>query len=177
MYYNDSITACEGKTLESLTTSLNTESKILIDNSLRYLGGSSTYDGLYADDYYDMERNNLGYGSNPTRWDGKVGIMYPSDYAYATDLSVCKKNDYNYDANCKGKDWLYIGDDSQWLITTRVNDNYHIWHLSNGVIFGNYYSAGTDRVLVRPVVALKSNVKVTGGDGTSGNPYKLALSE
>ena len=29
--------------------------------------------------------------------------------------------------------------------------------------------------LVRPVLYLKSNIKITGGDGTSTNPYTLGL--
>ena len=44
----------------------------------------------------------------------------------------------------------------------------------------NYTGSNTNstailNLIVRPVLYLKSNVKITGGDGTSSNPYILGL--
>jgi hypothetical protein len=185
MYYNDTIDACSSKTLTSLNTSLNQEARSLIDNALWYLGGNDTSD-LYADDYYNMERNNAGYGSNPTRWTGSVGIMYLSDYLYATDLGVCKKPGMDTtdwigysDSNCKDNDWLYNGD-YQWLISPYPYLDYSngAWAVQamgdvNGYV-GQSYGVEDYRG-VSPLVVLSFDVTKVEGDGTSGNPYKLGV--
>ena len=177
MYYNDTVPACAGKSLTSLDTSLNAEAKSLIDNALWYLGGNDTSD-LYADDYYSMERNNPGYGSNPTRWTGKVGIMYPSDYGYAADLSVCKVtgNNYNLDTtNCLNTDWLF-NSQLQWLMSPYSGYSYGAWlvYESGYVNDCDDYGIGSG-FGVRPLAVLKSDVTKLEGEGTSGNPYKLGL--
>ena len=176
MYYNDTVPACTGKSLTSLNTSLNTEAKSLIDNALWYLGGGDT-SVLYADDHYSMERNNPGYGSNPTRWTGKVGIMYPSDYGYAADLSVCKVTGNNYDTdttNCLNTDWLF-NSEYQWLMSPYSGISNGAWYVDEAgfVSIGGGIDVDFENG-VRPVAILKSDVVITGGKGTSDNPYKIS---
>ena len=179
MYYNDTVPVCAGKSLTSLNTSLNTEAKSLIDNALWYLGGGDNSD-LYADDYYNMERGTTTYGSNPARWTGKVGIMYPSDYAYAADLSQCTKTGYNYESegsNCATTDWLF-NSEYQWLMSPASDVGGNAWDVDEagvvgsdgGVVDGVEFEGG-----VRPLAVLKSDVTKLEGEGTSGNPYRLGL--
>ena len=176
MYYNDTVPACTGKSLTSLTTSLNAEARSLIDNALWYLGGGDNSD-LYADDYYTMERNNSGYGSNPTRWTGKLGLMYPSDYAYAADLSLCKITGYNYESegsNCAPTDWLF-NSGSQWLMSPNSGDSDYAWDVDEAGFVSNDVDDVDIVHGVRPLAVLKSDVTKVEGDGTNGNPYKLGL--
>ena len=177
MYYNDTVPACTGKSLTSLNTSLNTEARSLIDNALWYLGGGNT-SNLYADDYYTMERGTaVADSSYPYRWTGKVGLMYPSDYAYAADLSQCTKTGKNYNkdtTNCTGTDWLF-NSDSQWLMSPYSGYSDCAW-----LVFVPGYVYGDDAVVereggVRPLAVLKSDVTKLEGEGTNGNPYKLGL--
>ena len=53
-----------------------------------------------------------------TNWTGKVGLMYPSDYGYAS--SGCRNGEqtlYNYDnETCTSTNWLY-NSDYQWLLS------------------------------------------------------------
>ena len=177
MYYNDTVPACTNKSLSSLDTSLNAEASSLIDNALWYLGGGETSD-LYADDYYTMERGTtVADSSYPSRWTGKVGIMYPSDYAYAADLSQCKNTGYRYHrdtTNCTGTDWLF-NSQMQWLMSPDSGISYDAWYVDEaGFVycdnFGVDYEGG-----VRPLAVLKSDVTKVEGDGTNGNPYKLGL--
>ena len=177
MYYNDTLPACTGKSLTSLNTSLNTEAQNLIDNALWYLGGGNSTD-LYADDYYTMERGTTTYGSNQTRWTGKIGIMYPSDYAYAADLSLCKLTGYNYESegsNCATTDWLF-NSGYQWLISHNSSFSPRTWsvdrtgYVDNGA--GNYVG---NFWMIRPVGVLKPDVTIVEGEGTNANPYKIEL--
>jgi hypothetical protein len=161
---------------------LNNKARNLIDDALWYLGGTGNYE-LYADDWYNIERYAVGYGSNPTRYTNLVGLMYPSDYLYATDLSVCKSPGMNSSwdggysiSDCKGTDWLF-NNDFQWFISPSLNSANRVWgvdyeygYISDSIVPTLYYTAG-----VRPVVVLKTDVRVVDGNGTSGNPYKIAL--
>ena len=122
-----------------------------------------------------------------TSWTGLVGLMYPSDYGYATgggktlDRAACLNlplhlwyTDGNANAkDCYGSDWLYNSDMWQWTLTPQANasiSRYVFYVISYGRVDGTSASrAGR----VRPVVYLSSNVTISGGDGTLENPYTL----
>ena len=177
LYYNDTTEACSNKMLDSINGTLSGEAGSLIDDVVWYLGGGNT-SNLYADDYYAMERGVTTFGSNPTSIVAKLGIMYPSDYAYAADLSKCTKTGKKYSdntTNCTGTDWLYKSD-YQWLISPNSVDSSFAWYVG-GTGYVTYDDDGyVDYAWsVRPVVVLSSDVMITGGSGTSGDAYKLEL--
>ena len=153
------------------------EARSLISDVVWYLGGSSDFN-LYADDLYSIERNINDTVTNLAIYTDAVGLVYPSDYLYAADLSVCKKAGFEIsgligysDTNCKGTDWLYDGT-TKWTISSSSS---LVWQINmNGYIFNNPSNLAAS-IYVHPVVALNSNVRVTGGAGTSGNPYRLGI--
>ena len=50
----------------------------LIAETTWHLGGMTSSSNT-AKEYYDGERNNVGYSSNPTSYRDEIGLMYPSD--------------------------------------------------------------------------------------------------
>mgnify|MGYP004501371113 CR=1 FL=1 len=130
--------------------------------------------GDYCND--DLERT--------TTWTGKVGLMYPSDYGYATsggdtmDRTTCLNTNLSSwssssASDCKNNDWLF-NSFHQWTLTPHAvssGANYAFYVSSSGSING--YSAygghGT-----RPVVYLSHSVGVQSGDGSMGNPFILS---
>ena len=167
-------------------TGLSQEARNLTADALYYLGGSSTYSGIYPNDYYTFERGTAVWGSTSgqtcndgacpraTTWTGRVGIIYPSDYAYATDLSVCTKDPYNYDTdnNCKNNDWLLDTSNYQWTISPYSSrDNLAFIVYSSGGVKDDHYVGGARGV--RAVQYLRSEVTIVEGVGTSTNPYIL----
>ena len=165
----------EGTTSCDFTsTGLTSQAQSQIDKVKYYLGGNSTA-AVYADDYYNFERGTTVYSGHQTTWNGYIGIMYPSDYVYATDLSVCTKDGYNYnDKNCENKDWLLDARNSTWTMSSISSYDYWAFHVyregdvcRNG-FFGVHYSFG-----VRPVAYLKSNSQIVNGTetGTQSDPY------
>ena len=64
-------------------------------------------------------------------------------------------------------------DTSNWFWTMTTADSSNMYQvLSSGV--WNYDSPINNRELdVKQVINLKSNVKISGGDGTSSNPYLI----
>ena len=149
------------------------------------LGGSSTYNDVTPSMFYERERGTTVYSGRPTTWSGKVALMYPSDYGYATSGGSTTNRDaclakelYNWDSSsfsdCKNNDWLYDSSTIQWTLTPRSSSSYYVFSVSNaGYVY--YTGNALNSRGVRPSVYLTSNVKILGGDGTSNSPYTLEV--
>ena len=159
--------------------SLTSEAKGMVGNAKWNLGGSSTYQGLYAADYYTFERGTTVYSGRSTEWTGKIALMYPSDYMYAGDLSKCSKDGYNWDTdktNCRDTSWLRNTSTDQWTLTPNSSISDDVFNVyTAGFLNDNSYLRVTDSCASRPVLYLASTVEITGGDGSSSNPYTLSL--
>ena len=126
-----------------------------------------------AKNLFNYERNNSGYGSNPTVYDYKIGLLYPSDYGYAASPSNWKTSLDEY-SNVTGNNWLYTELESwtaEWTISSSSTNAYTVWRISYGDLStrtANYSFS------VRPTFYLKYTVKIAGGDGTISNPYRVS---
>ena len=60
----------------------NDTTRNAIESVVWNLGG--TKGTKTASEYYAAERGTTVYSGRPTTWTGKIGLMYPSDFAYAT---------------------------------------------------------------------------------------------
>ena len=183
LYWNKKSGTCyagesEGTTSCDFTSiGLTTASKSQIDKVIYYLGGNTTAN-VYANDYYNFERGTTVYSGHSTSWNGYIGLMYSSDYAYATDLSVCTQSGNNYDedtTNCTGKDWLFDSD-SQWIISLPSNYSYTSFFLDSTGYIGGLRGWGVEVYTsssVRPVLYLKPEIQITSGTGKQSDPYIL----
>ena len=163
------------------------EAKRMISDAKWYLGGTSSYTSTstgLASHFYSYERGTEVYeASYPINFIGKIGLMYPSDYGYATSggsttnrESCLAKELYNWNSSsysdCKNNDWLYLGL-YEW--TKAPYSGY-----SDGV-FGVDSTCFVDDIIaydtyaVRPVLYLDSMVEITGGTGTENNSYTLEI--
>ena len=131
--------------------------------------------------FYTRERGTTVYSGRSTNWTGKVGLMYPSDYGYATSGGSSKNRAsclaiklYNwYDSrysDCKNNDWLYNSSTTQWTISPSAGNSTYVFYVHNtGYVNDSYVYV----YAVRPVVHLKSTIKITGGTGSSTDPFIL----
>lgn len=159
--------------------SLSTDAKNMTVNATYYLGHAMLYQmpsGVYTSERQDKEQGGRPGASmdRPITWNGKVGLMYLSDYGYAAS-SACSESLSNYsDASCKNNDWLFSGRyrESNWMMSASQIAAFDLYVLNeNGKVSGsNNMSAA-----IRPVVYLNSAVEVKSGDGTSSNPYQLSM--
>ena len=163
--------------------SIDSASQKLIGDTLWNLGGTSSYtsasNGL-ASHWYNYERGTTVYSGNPTTWVGKIALMYPSDYGYATSggtttnrASCLAKELYNWDgySDCKNNDYLYDSSNYQWTLTSHTGDFSYVFDVgSAGFVTTNYAAVFSAS---RPVLYLSSNVTIVGGNGTSSSPYQL----
>ena len=166
--------------------SLTSEAKGLIGDAVWNLGGTASYtsasNGLPSH-FYGYERGTTVYSGRPTYWVGKIGLMYPSDYGYATSggsttnrASCLAKEMYNWDStsysDCKNNDYLY-NSSYRWTLTPCSGYSNAVFSVNNSG-FLNYYGAFGSNLSVSPVLYLKSTVQITGGEGTSENPFTLS---
>ena len=158
-----------------------------IDSSLRnyieevtwYLNGYNSTDyskqnfylcerGLSTDTTNCMSANS---GTYDTSTIDKIGLMYASDYLYASSYFEDTATDNASSFYYGNKNWLYKGDD--WTLTPKIdNDTLCVFYIALGNL--RFWSPGQGRG-IRPTFYLKSNVIVTGGSGTFDDPYKLSM--
>ena len=165
---------------------LTDEAKSLIGDAVWNLGGTASYtsasNGLPSH-FYGYERGTTVYSGRPTYWVGKIGLMYPSDYGYATSggtttnrASCLAKEMYNWGSSsysdCKNNDYLYNTSSTQWTITPYSSNSFGVFYVFTTGYLNGYFAYGSN-VSASPVLYLKSTVQITGGEGTSGNPYTL----
>ena len=162
------------------------EAKNMIGNAKWYLGGTQEIimdEDATSEKWYSYERGTSVSGENPINWIGEVGLMYPSDYGYATSggsevnrescLTTLFTDWYNSSySDCKNNDWLYDSNNSKWTITplSKWEDAVKV-----DTVPGRGGSVTSDFYQVYPVVYLSSNVGITGGVGTSNDPYQLSV--
>ncbi len=148
------------------------------------LGGSRTYNDVTAQMYYDRERSTDVYSSNVVTWTGKIGLMYPSDYGFATSGGTLMNRNtclstaiYSWEKtnaiNCKDNDWLLDKSNIQWTMTPSAAYNNLLCHIGRSGWVS--YIGGTSNLLyaIRPTMYLNSDVEFLSGTGTEIDPYIL----
>ena len=169
-------TELNGTYLNSLTS----EAQGMISNAKYYLGGYNSISSTPVD-MYSCERKISGssyYGHDPKNsWTGKLGLMYVSDYGYASDNCETKaihnsSSSSNDLRACNTTNWLYKGA-TEWLLPKTAASFNSAFAVT---LNGNVYSYKVSYEFgIRPVLYLTSSVQITGGDGTSANPYTLGV--
>lgn len=153
---------------------INDSSYKLISSTNNYLGGLSTY--ISVEDLYSKERGKTVYRNRNVNWVGKISLMYPSDYLFIYSYGV-DDTCYNMQETCNNgspnSNWLYKSGYNQWTLTpTSSYTNGAFIVASNGIFRSIFVNQD---LFPRPVLYLLSKVKITSGDGTQSNPYKLSM--
>ena len=158
---------------ETYYNTLTSSAKNMIGNAKYYLGG---YSQLHAttEQLYTYERKITGseyYRYASFNWTGNLALMYVSDYGYAR--LNCETVDVYDLSECDGTSWLDDSEKIQWLLSVAALpfDSAFVTTTSGSIRFSFF----TDTNAVKPVLYLKSTIKITGGDGTSSNPYTISL--
>ncbi len=165
----------------------NDTTRNAIEEVVWNLGGTGSFtsasNGL-ASHFYGNERGTTVYSGRPTTWTGKIGLMYPSDYGYATsggttkDRAAClAKELYNWASSdfsdCKGNDYLLDTNEGQWTLAPDSAAAYYVFGVNWD---GRVYDDGASNTgLVRPALFLKSSILISKGTGTQNDPYQLKI--
>ena len=172
------------------------ENSNLIENTKYYLGNVNADNGTITGttkEIYTQERattlcdssitgnsyeNNCNiWNENQASWNGKIALLYPSDFGYASNISNWNKdfkeaflngislNNWMFNNEAKSSCFLSpTSDDAENVIA-----NLYVYMPSNGLTNEN-----NDASTIRPVFSLKSDVMISSGDGSYENPYILS---
>ena len=145
---------------------------------VRWNTSGTTY-GASALNSYNQERSTTSIGTpsdnvpRTNTWDGKIALIYPSDYGYASTDRACRDNmnsKTNDVSNCKNENWLF-NSAYQWTLSPHSGGANNVFIVnSRGYVSGDYvyYAIG-----VRPALFLKSDVVIAGGTGEKGYAYTI----
>ena len=199
MYYggDTTVTCYDGRNNQTTTCPTNTldnTAKTLIDN-YTWNTGAPNYSKLYDSttntldtvEFYKAERGNetgkicsSGKWCNDTvtrttEWTGYIALPYLTDWAYASENSICETNmQVQASSNnfiCNNNNWMQR---RGWTLSPSaftINANY-VWYVDGLPNFTNASNALADAVF--PAIYLKSNVLIDSGKGTSSDPYILS---
>ncbi len=135
---------------------LNTESSYLTiddiamieDETKWYLGKVDYIDNYKLAKYHDIDMISMAPSTS-----AKIGLLR---------LGELMSGQFNiYDNNI------------EYYLVTPYKNEYHLWYIYPEAVGG--HAVSNTVIGVRPALNLKSNVIITGGDGTLQNPFTLAL--
>lgn len=178
-----------GTNLESVK-GITTSTRDIIETVTWKLGGANFNESSnnLARNVYDYERGTITYGDSPITWNGKIALMYPSDYGYATSggnttnrTSCLAKNIDSWSiagySDCKNNNWLFDNNNYQWTLTSVSSNDTYVFFVSNNGNVGYIYAPSAIGAKysfnIHPSIYLKSDIVITGGNGTISNPYTL----
>jgi hypothetical protein len=198
-------TELNGNYLTALLAISGVNSKLssAIVSSKWHLGGTNStpgsnyyYSTITTENWYKAERSpyatsgtlkNL-YSDNPEFVYEKVGLMYPSDYGYATvggsttNKAGCRAQElYNWSSSsysdCKNNDWIFKStifvSSGEWFISPNGYSSFAAARLySTGYL--SEYNVYISQFAVRPTFYLDSSIlKIVGGSGTKDDAYRI----
>ena len=188
-YYNKTSGTCPSEqdvtSCDFTSNGLTEAAKNQTDTITWKLGGTGNYDSTNTIQFYTYERGTTVYPGRPTEWQGKVGLMYPSDYGYATSggstsnrTSCLNRKLYNWDdssySDCKNNDWLYTGI-TQWTLAPSSSSSGSVFGVTGRGAVNSDSNNNNARYnyVVRPSVYLLPSTKIIKGEGTLENSYMI----
>ena len=154
---------------ETYYNTLGSEWQTLIAESTWQVGGMDYSTTNTVKQYYDVE---VGTGQSGYEETMKIGLMYVSDYGYGA--SPEKWTTALYEENYGTDNWLYLGVD-EWLMSRLTDATAFAFDVNSsrgGYVDrdGVYFTYA-----VRPSFSLTSTATISGGTGTSSDPFVLNL--
>ena len=176
------------------TYGLYESARNIISDTKYYLGGVKDTNSTYGnvDQFYDKERTDNFYDANNvrrnTKWDGKIGLIYPSDFYYVYGKGVddtCFDDPMQCVFNHAKNGWFFKSllsngesDKSMWFITPY--ERYIGGSYSNASVYKNgIFVASNPRTLkyIYPTIYLSTDAIVSSGIGTKEHPYHIMSRE
>ncbi len=132
-------------------------------------GANNCYDDVYTTGARACKDEDLTYPD-------EIGLMYVSDYGYAAypeawNQYVSSSSSGYGSEVVRENNWMYMGL-NDWTISRRSDHGFLAFLVGNTGYAGNYNMATSSGV--RPTFYLDSSTKITSGDGSKTNPYRLS---
>lgn len=124
---------------------------------------------------YDAE---LGDYANVDTVEGHFGLMYVSEYAYATSPDYWEKNLYSNYSAAAATNWMYMGIE-EWTMTVNTEENADAFilledgHVNSEISYGGCGGGISCAYPIRPTFYLNLDVEYLGGKGTYNEPFMI----
>jgi len=194
---NNQTTSCDFNNI-GLTNSAKEKIELTTWNTgafYHYENTEENYGSFTATNFYNSERSNQlskdfctegEYCNDQIQrqitWQGQIGLIYLSDYYYATsgnnNRTSCLNDglsNWQDTDECYKNDWLFQEKKVWTMITEACKDS----QTASRAIHINergstYHTSVKNNMDIFPVLYLKENLKVLVGEGTLGNPFILS---
>ena len=153
---------------ETLNTTFKTEKISGIEDKIAEVSwrvsGNNYYEATAKEEYMaEITRATKTYTA-------QIGLMYPSDYGYATTQDYWTTRLYDYNTAAKNTDWLFLGS-HEWLLSPYSGNTNYAWYVHNsGFVHNNDV---TNTYAARPTFFLTSSVQYVSGSGTLTDPIRI----
>ena len=156
------------------TTNLNTNFLGSFDDTWKnkiadhtwYVGGHTT-NSATPKEFYNAE-------SSGTTWNGKIGLMYVSDFGFAASNSAWTTYMSSYNStSIRDNNWMYMGL-TEWPISRESSSAVSTFRVSDsGGVYGSSFLGSS--FVIRPCFYLTSSTTYLSGSGTESDPIRLKL--
>ncbi len=138
------------------------------------VGGNATSNIMYTTQA-SAYQNEIVNPAESTTYSAKIGLMYVSDYGYATSPENWNTDLYEYDNDTnRNNNWMFMGLSECTISRCSESTDYAFRVDSSGHVSRSIVHI-TDSLSIRPVFYLESSVVLESGDGTQENPYRIAI--
>ncbi|MEG1892484.1 MAG: DUF6273 domain-containing protein [Bacilli bacterium] len=153
-----------------LTTLTPIWSNKIVTNTWQVGGMSEANGSAVPATVYNYE---VGPNKANETFNGKIGLMYVSDYGFAASPSNWILKLYDEYKNCTANNWLFLGDD-EWTISKVSSLGHNAFVIKwSGFIIYNYANFINGESGTRPSFYLQPSVNLNGGNGTAIDPYRV----
>ena len=126
--------------------------------------------------YNDTSLLNTINDENSKKWNGKVALITASEYIRSnsnkSDCGNMGQFEMWNSTTCKNTTWMYTNNNQWWTLSPESSLASRVFYVFSDGNFDNI-NANDAVIEVRPSVYLSSKIKITGGDGSQNNPYRI----
>ena len=137
--------------------------------------GGNTYSNITRVPAKTAYQNEIVSPAESTTYSAKIGLMYVSDYYYATISTYWNYSGYNDNENdyrlATEDNWLYFGS-REWTISRSTDRSDRAFFVNDGGTVA-FTAVQLANYVVRPCFYLNSNITYISGSGTSSDPILI----
>ena len=131
--------------------------------------GGNTWDNIVGSVPSIAYQNEIVAPAENTTYDAKIGLMYVSDYGFATSPSAWTTI-LNSSSKVRATNWIYMGY-TDWTISRPTDRSNRAFRVTSGGYVGGNDVSGSDGV--RPSFNLSSSITYVSGSGSMSDPIRV----
>ena len=158
--------------LAALNTYLNETYYSSFTNTAKQQIAKSDF-SIGAIDVWNNISKNVN-AENEQLWNGTLALPTATEYLRTNSNTNKCGTVTSFNVSCTSTGWLDNNID-WWTLTPHSDFSDTVFSVTSGGFIGNNYGLESSAVGVRPVLYLKSSIKITGGTGTSSDSYQISL--